>query len=192
MAIFNDVKNVLSNAAQSVSNMTKESVEISRLNNESRNATNELTEIYTQIGRTYVDNEGAADDLMNSLYTRATELRAKVASLELQKMALRNQYRCPTCGSVMNKNANFCSNCGTRMPEQEAPNPEESASADVTYCPSCGAMRKSSDSYCEVCGFCLDPKENEVEEQEVIVSAPVMTDMAVEEEDEIPDETDAE
>lgn len=195
MAFFDDVMNALTGAAQSVSNKTKDGVELNRLNSESRSAENELTGTYTQLGRAYVDSEGVSNETIDSLLARAKELRLKLVALEQQKLSLKNRNRCPGCGAVMSKNAKFCSNCGTRMPEPEVPaqEPADEEKTVVTYCPSCGSMRKNSDPYCEICGFCFDSKEDTPDEEDaVIISAPVTDGCAVDEEDEIPDNSDAE
>ncbi len=187
MAIFEDVKNALTNAAQSVSNMTKDSMELSRLNTESKNAATELNLVYTQVGRTYIDNDGNVGDVLNELVAHAKTLRSKIESLEQQKMALRNQNRCPSCGEVMSKSAKFCSNCGSRMPEPEPEVVEEPAApADAVYCPSCGAMHKGPDAYCDICGFCFEAQTDTDAADDVVISAPIMAETVAEEE--CPDE----
>ena len=51
MAFFNEFKEKFNKAAQSVSNKTRESVEMTRLIGESRSVSGELTTLYEQIGR---------------------------------------------------------------------------------------------------------------------------------------------
>ena len=46
MAFFNDFKEMFTNAAQSVTNKTKDSVEITRLSSESRSIAGELEDLY--------------------------------------------------------------------------------------------------------------------------------------------------
>lgn len=155
MAFFNEMKDMFNKAAQSVTSKTKEGMEISRLSSESRGVSNELSALYTQIGRIYVDSRGADNETMAPLAARAVELQGKLEELERQKMQLKNQNRCPACGVVMPKNARFCSSCGRRMPETI---PEtEPVPADVHYCPECGAMLSEADGFCAVCGH--DQKE---------------------------------
>lgn len=152
MAFFNDFKEKFTSAAQSVTNKTKDSVEITRISGESRSIAGELAELYAQIGRVYVDSQGTDAVTLAPLCAKVSELRDRLESLERQKIQLRNQNRCPSCGAVMNKSARFCSSCGRRMPEP-APEPEAAPTdADVTYCPDCGAMRKDGDDFCAVCG----------------------------------------
>lgn len=153
MAFFNDFKELFSNAAQSVTSKTKDGVEIGRIASESRGIAGELAELYEQIGRAYVDSEGRDLERIAPLCAKALELRERLEALERQKLAIRNQNRCPACGAVAAKEARFCSNCGRRMPEP-APEPEPAAEAqEICYCPSCGAMKKKEDEiFCPVCG----------------------------------------
>ena len=153
MAFFNDFKEMFTNAAQSVTNKTKDSVEITRLSSESRSIAGELEDLYREIGRVYVDSQGTDGVTLAPLCARVAELRDRLESLERQKLQLRNQNRCPSCGTVMGKGARFCSSCGRRMPE-EAPEQESApVAAEASYCPECGAMRGEGDAFCDVCGY---------------------------------------
>ena len=124
MAFFNDFKEKVNKAAQSVSNKTKDSVEISRLSGEGRSINSELESVYTQIGRTYVESNGDAGEALSALCARAAELIARLEELERQKLQLKNQNACPACGAVMPKEARFCSSCGEKMPEPPVVEPE--------------------------------------------------------------------
>lgn len=125
MAFFNEFKERVNRAAQTVSSKTKESVEASRLTGEGRSIKSELEGLYAQIGLCYVDSKGDASEPLAALCARVAELRARLEELEQQKLLLKNQNLCPNCGSVMPKDARFCSNCGEKMPEPPAdPEPE--------------------------------------------------------------------
>ena len=124
MAFFNDIKDRVNKAAQSVSNKTKDSMEISRLTNEGRSIQAEMEGLYTQIGRAYVESNGEAAESLAALCARVAELNAKLEELEVQKLLLKNQNVCPACGAVMTKEARFCSNCGEKMPEPPVVEPE--------------------------------------------------------------------
>jgi len=159
MAFFNDFKELFASAAQSVSNKTRDGVEISRLSGESRSVANELAALYEQIGRLYVDSEGRNTDEIAPLCFKALELRERLETLARQKMQLRNQIRCPACGAVAAKEARFCANCGRRMPEPEPEAEAAPSMEDVCYCPECGAMKGDKDRFCAVCGSSFDPAQ---------------------------------
>ncbi len=188
MAFFNDFKEIFTNAAQSVTNKTKDSVEITRISSESRNIAEEISALYEEIGRVYVDSQGTDAVTLAPLCAKVGELRDRLESLERQKMQLRNQNRCPSCGAVMNKSARFCSNCGRRMPEP-IPEPEAAPTdADVTYCPDCGAMRKDGDDFCAVCGHNYNAKVEAKPAPKPAPAEPAAEDNA----DEAPSDYDAE
>ena len=187
MAFFNDFKEMFTSAAQSVTNKTKDSVEISRLSSESRSVAGEIEDLYREIGRVYVDSKGTDGTTLAPLCAKVAELREKLESLERQKMLLRNQNRCPSCGAVMAKGARFCSNCGRRMPEP-APEPEPAPNADVVYCPECGAMCKDADEFCVVCGRSLREAPAEKPKKAPAAPAPAAEDSS----DEAPTDFDAE
>ena len=189
VAFFNDFKEIFTNAAQSVTNKTKDSVEITRLSSESRNIAGEIESLYREIGRTYVDSKGTDSAALEALCAKVDDLRDRLEALERQKLLLRNQNRCPSCGAVMAKGARFCSNCGSRMPEP-APEPEPAPNANAIYCPECGAMCKDEDEFCGVCGRNL----REEPEEAAPVNAPAAeADSAAEDSaDEAPTDFDAE
>ena len=188
MAFFNDFKEIFTSAAQSVTSKTKDSVEITRLSSESRSVAGEIEDLYREIGRVYVDSQGTDGVTLAPLCAKVAELRDRLESLERQKLQLRNQNRCPSCGAVMGKGARFCSSCGRRMPES-APETEPAPTAeDVDYCPECGAMRKDQDEYCAVCGHDFSAPTEEAAKPAPAPAAPAAEDSS----DEAPTDYDAE
>lgn len=171
MAFFNEFKEKFNKAAQSVSSKTKESVEITRLGSESRSVSTEITTLYEQIGRIYVDSKGTDHVTLAPLCARVEELKDKLEEIERQKMQLKNQNRCPACGAVMPKNARFCSACGRRMPEPAVEAEPAPSVENVAYCPECGAMLRDDDAFCSVCGHNPDAQEAACAESKPIVEA---------------------
>ena len=130
MAFFNDIKEKVNKAAQSVSNKTKDSMGISRLSGESRSVSAELDGLFAQVGRTYVESNGEAIESLKALCERAAELKARLEEIDAQILQLKNQNVCPSCGAVMTLDARFCSNCGAKMPEPPVVEPEPEAPAE--------------------------------------------------------------
>lgn len=191
MAFFNDFKELFTSAAQSVSSKTREGVETARLAGESRGVANELAAVYEQIGRLYVESAGRDTAGLGSLSQRAQELREKLDTLERQRMQLRNQNRCPSCGASCAKEARFCASCGRRLPEVAAESESTPVMEDVHYCPECGAMLKDGEKYCAMCGFSeaedgMPAKPEVLEVQLVRPKAP-----AADDGDEAPDDFEA-
>jgi len=173
MAIFNEFKEMFNKAAQSVSSKTKEGVEITRLLSEGRSLSNEISVLYNEIGRTYVESKGKDLEALASLCARVEELKERQAEVERQKIQLRNQNRCPACGAAMAKGARFCSSCGRRMPEPDAQPEPAPAAENVSYCPECGAMREDDAPFCAVCGYNYNAPAPE--EKPVIITRPIIT-----------------
>ena len=140
-----------SQAARTVTERTRESVENTLLNGDLRAARSELDANLAQLGRAYYDSvtiEGCT--VPETLLMRVRESMAQVEALTTQRERLERSSRCPACGSVQTAQARFCSNCGRAMPEG-APVIEADPD-DEEYCASCGAMRQGESKYCAVCG----------------------------------------
>lgn len=151
MEFFNDLSKRFSNVAKSVTEKTKDSVEVTRIANDLRVQKNQLEQLYTDLGKACYAvriGEGGADQA-EQLAQRIQTVLARIEELSAQRDAIRDVRRCPGCGAVMTKDARFCSSCGRRLPE-DAPEPEP---VDVgEYCPDCGAQRTGEERYCAVCG----------------------------------------
>lgn len=175
MAFFNEFKKKFNEAAQSVTSITKDGMEITRLASESRGINTEIITLHEQIGRIYVESKGTNHEALAPLCARVEELKQRLEELDRQKMQLKNQNRCPACGAGMSKGARFCSSCGQRMPEATTEATPAPSVENVTYCPDCGAMRKGEDPFCAVCGHNYEAAEKTEEEKEapVIITRPI-------------------
>lgn len=123
MAFFNEFKNSINKAAQSVTNKTKESLEITRLSSKARGIRHEISGLYEKIGRAFVEFKGQDMDALSPLAARVEELQDQLAQIEAQRLQMKNQYPCPFCGAAVRKGSRFCPNCGHRMAEDDAADP---------------------------------------------------------------------
>ena len=158
MEFFNEMSKRFSNVAKSVTEKTKDSVEVSRIAGDLRAQKSALEQLYTELGRVCYDirmGDGDADRA-EQLAGRIQHVRARIDELTAQRDAIRDVRRCPGCGAVMPRDARFCSACGRRMPE-DAPRAEDNGPADHEYCPDCGAQRTADERFCSVCGKSFDP-----------------------------------
>ena len=171
MAFFNEFKEKFNKAAQSVTTKTKEGVEITRLASEGRGINNEIITLHEQIGRIYVESKGTDLETLAPLCARVEELKQRLEELDRQKMQLKNQNRCPSCGAGMSKSARFCSSCGRRMPEKAAEADPAPKMENVSYCPECGAMREGKETFCPVCGYSYE--ESKEKEAPQIITRPI-------------------
>ena len=178
MEFFNDLSKRFSNVAKSVTEKTKDGMEVTRIASDLRIQNNALEQLYTELGKVcYALRMGEGDsEQAEALSERIQRTRARIDELTAQRDAIRDVRRCPGCGAVMTREARFCSACGRRMPE-DAPQTEDKGPGDAEYCPDCGAQRKSDERYCTVCGKSFAPAEpaEPREEVEVVESAPINT-----------------
>ncbi|MBR1820474.1 MAG: zinc ribbon domain-containing protein [Clostridia bacterium] len=172
MDFLNEFSKRFSSVARSVSEKSKESAEVTRLNAELRAATEALEGLYARYGKVcYAIQTGNGD--AKAAEALAVRIRAgilQVDELTAQRDAAREFKRCLSCGAIHPKEAKFCATCGKRLPD-EPPKPEPVAEGE--YCPSCGALRESGEQRCPVCGAYFI--EGEPEERPVpapIIDAP--------------------
>ena len=153
MEFFNDLSKRFSNVAKSVTEKTKDSVEVTRIASDLRIQKNALEQLYTELGKVcYALRMGEGDsEQAEALSERIQRTRARIDELTAQRDAIRDVRRCPACGAVMSREARYCSACGKRMPE-DAPQTEDKGPDDAEYCPDCGAQRSPSERFCTVCG----------------------------------------
>ena len=158
MEFFNDLSKKFSNVAKSVSEKTKDSVEVTRIASDLRIQRNQLEQLYTELGKVcFALRMGEGDsDQAEKLAQDIQRVRDRIEELNAQRDAIRDVRRCPACGAVMTKEARFCSSCGKRLPE-EAPKAEEVPAGE--FCPDCGAQRVGDEKFCSVCGKSFDPLE---------------------------------
>ena len=113
MEFFNDLSKRFSNVAKSVTEKTKDSVEVTRIANDLRVQKNQLEQLYTDLGKAcYAVRIGEGDaDQAEQLAQRIQTVLARIEELSAQRDAIRDIRRCPGCGAVMTKDARFCSSC---------------------------------------------------------------------------------
>lgn len=158
MEFFNDLSKRFSNVAKSVTEKTKDSVEVTRIASDLRIQRNALEQLYTELGKVcFALRMGEGDsEQAEQLAERIQRTRERIDELSAQRDAIRDVRRCPGCGAVMARDARFCSACGRRMPE-DAPKSAENDPTDAEYCPDCGAQRSEGEKFCTVCGKSFEP-----------------------------------
>lgn len=75
----------------------------------------------------------------------AEKLVQQVQAEKREKEAMKEQEReCPNCGTLNNNNCNFCSGCGSKLPEIQ--------NNSKRFCTSCGAEIAEGMRFCNSCG----------------------------------------
>lgn len=192
MDFFNDLSKRFSSVAKTVTEKTRDSVEVSRLAGDLRAQKNALEQLYVELGKVCYAlrmGEDADPKLAEQLAESIRRTRERIEELTAQRDVLRDVKRCLSCGAVMPKNAKFCSNCGKRLPE-DSPQLDADNPADAEYCPDCGAQRISDEPFCAVCGHPFEAVETEtspVPEVEQKTSSPMNIEEPDTFEEEIPE-----
>lgn len=178
MEFFNDLSKRFSSVARSVTEKTRDSVEVTRIASDLRIQKNALEQLYAELGKVcYAIRMGDGDpEQAEQLSGRIQRTLARIDELTAQRDAIRDVRRCPSCGAVMPREARFCSTCGKRMPE-DAPKTEDDDPADQEFCPDCGAQRAPSERFCSVCGRPFDaaPEKTAEEAPEAAETADINT-----------------
>lgn len=146
----------VTNVARSVSEKSKDSAEVTRLNAELKAACDALDDLYLRYGKVCYDIGAGADvgDEAEALVVRIRATLLQVAELTAQRDAAQEVRRCPGCGMAHPAEARYCSACGRKLPE-DAPKPEPVEVGE--YCPACGAAREGGETVCPVCGSAFEP-----------------------------------
>ncbi len=154
MDFLNEFSKKVSSVARSVTEKSKESAELSRLNAELRQAQDALEKLYARYGKAcFAVRQGGDAEEAEQLALRVRAAILQVEEAAARRDAAREMKRCAGCGMVHPKEARFCSGCGKRLPE-ELPKPEPVEPG--AYCPGCGAKREDGELRCAVCGAAFD------------------------------------
>ncbi len=160
MDFFNDLSKKFSQAARTVQERTRDSVENTRLSMDLRAVNAELEKNYAALGRAYYASltvEGAV--VPEELIQRVHNCLAQIENLTALRDRARQQSRCPSCGAVQPEGSRYCSHCGRPMPEA-APAIQE-VYEEAQFCEKCGAMREGDSRFCAVCGNSFEAEDQQ-------------------------------
>lgn len=144
MAFLDDIGKAFSNAGQK----TRDMADIAKINSLISEEEKKINNLYTLIGKTYVQLHPLDYDEDLSAYFQAyRESEKQIADLNARLRQLKNIINCPGCGGEINSDAAFCSKCGYRMPPKPVAVPDGS-----TMCKACGAFVPKTMKFCTSCG----------------------------------------
>lgn len=112
MGFTEDFTDVASKMISDVSDKAKEITSNSKLSVDKKKAVIELSKMYAELGkRYYEDNKDSADEDIEAI----TKKRAEIKKLNDQIIKNKGGKACSACGSIVDKDADFCPKCGEKM-----------------------------------------------------------------------------
>lgn len=106
--------------------------------------------LFMEIGRHYYEKTANYEAAMQEAAAKLDALRQQVHVNEKNILRLKGFRLCPSCEAVVEDEAVFCGECGTRavaIPE---------ADEDSVICGRCGAKNKKERKFCGICGQRLE------------------------------------
>jgi len=151
MAFLNELKGKLSQGSHDVVQKTKDNADVKKLNKTISDAEKTIEKLYSQLGKSYFELH--PDDPEDALSQLVEEIQlAQLTILNCQKeiQHLKGICICTNCGATLEKEALFCSRCGTKVEHPvETPVANESS---VYHCKKCGIPVPEEYDFCINCG----------------------------------------
>lgn len=155
MSVFDDIGKTFTKAGQK----TKQMTDIARINSLISDEEKKLNNIYTQIGKTYVEkNPSICQEDFTDYVDTAYDITKRIAEYKLQIQTMKGVVSCPSCGMEVSEGAKFCPACGTPIPVIEKPVEEK---PEEPKCPSCGAPIAQGQKFCVECGAKIESETPE-------------------------------
>ncbi|MDE7299303.1 MAG: zinc ribbon domain-containing protein [Lachnospiraceae bacterium] len=119
-----------------------------------------LEPLYMEIGRHYYEKTADYEAGMQEAAAKLDALRQQIHVNEKNILRLKGFRLCPNCECIVEEDAVFCGQCGTRavaVPE---------ADEDNVICERCGAKNKRDRKFCGICGQKLEEEASAVSREE--------------------------
>ena len=123
MGILDDVVTNAKSAAQTVSKVAVQFVDMSKLRLNLAELNSEINKQYQALGQCVYEAEKAGSCCEKDKAEKIAaldELYAQFSTVSAHLAALRNKVTCPACGKQVDMDSMFCSHCGMRLDEAKA------------------------------------------------------------------------
>ena len=130
MGILDDVVTNAKSAAQTVSKVAVQFVDMSKLRLNLAELNGEINKQYQALGQFVYEAEKAGtlcEKEKAEKIAAIDDLYAQFSTVSAHLAALRNKVTCPACGKQVDMDSMFCSHCGMRLDEAKAKAKAESA-----------------------------------------------------------------
>ncbi len=169
MAFFEKIGGAITSGVGATANKAKDITDQSKLSSEINSKKKELKDIYTNIGKLYVN--GADEAQLMELKNNALELTKVIDALEEKYNDAKGLKKCEICGEVIDNASVFCAHCGGKQ------------STRVNKCVKCRTVLAEGVAFCHHCGT-KQPDLNAVPAPapaQPVVAEPVVEEPIVEE-----------
>ena len=148
VAFWDDIKNKVSDTTNSAISKANELAEVSKLNGLIAEEDKKIKNLYYQIGKLYVANQGSnpAPEYAE-LVAAVIESGRAMKDYKNQINVLKGIRTCEKCGADVPKGAVFCNSCGNQMPVVP-----EFDTNKFDKCPACGELVEKGTRFCISCG----------------------------------------
>lgn len=122
MAIFDNVRDRLTQAGQSTVQKAKGLSEVAKLTAQISNLENQVNDMYRQIGYAIycAHHEDPLPEVAGAI-NAITEMHNNIENCRAQIKAINAADTCPQCGAKVNKGMVFCGSCGYRLVAEQQP-----------------------------------------------------------------------
>ena len=150
MAIYDSIKDKLTQTSQSAVSKVKDLSETVRLNTEISDIENQINDLYCKMGyEIYIAYKDKPLEEVKELIEQITELHVQIDQSKQLIQAMQAVNSCPNCGNRIKPGMVFCSSCGVKLPEPELIEEPEGKAA---FCSKCGAPVVGDADFCMSCG----------------------------------------
>ena len=131
MAFFDKLGNTISAAGKDGINKAREWKDTAKISVDIKEREGAIQKMYRELGKAYYRDH--KDDEAPD-YEQIAAIKAafeEIGELKANKDEIRGIRRCPECGQIMSREANFCSNCGAKCEAAETVDGEVVDSAEA-------------------------------------------------------------
>jgi len=160
MGFLEDIGKKVADAGQKTVQKTKDMSDVIRLEASVTKEENKLGQIYSQIGKLYVElHADSFEDAFTGMFGEIREAEQNIQNYRQQIDEIKNSRnreedeaaasgKCPNCGAAVPDGSLFCTSCGKPIPKLET----SLDTAEKRFCAACGAELASDAIFCEKCG----------------------------------------
>lgn len=120
MAFLDELGKTITDKGREAAQKAMEVAEILQIKAQVSNEKSKLNQLYAAVGKIYIERyQENAEDAFKDLYTEIHNVLANIRALEEKIRELDGSKLCSTCGASTEREAMYCSKCGSSVAEPE-------------------------------------------------------------------------